>query len=194
MANTPKLLRSDLIDFAHGEKTFGLGIRREEWETKRGAEIYWKYELPDTAQIMGVTPDKKIVAVTEFQPGVGGEYFHLPGETLEPAEKPMEAAKRGLLEETGYVGNVVLLSSVLKDSGRSNSLIHLCLALDCHKIQKGEKEIRTKLVEPMEFWLAMMDYFSANPASRHGGGNTLKLIALAFHKLGWLKIKMVIPE
>ncbi len=170
-----------------GENTFGLKVHREEWNTPSGHKVYWKYDLPDVAQIMGLTPDKKIIAISEFQPGVGGEYFHLPGETLKNGECPTAAAGRGLLEETGYkAGTILLLSSVLQDSGRSDRLIHLCLAFGCMKIQEGEKGIAVKLVEPNIFWRALMHNFLDKSTVRHGGGNTLKLATLAFYSLGWL--------
>ncbi len=117
-----------------GEGTFGLKVFREEWDVHGSRKTYWKYDLPDVSQIIGLTPDKKIIAISEFQPGVGEEYFHLPGETL-------------------------------KD---------------------GEKEVDVKLVEPANFWQALMHHFKDEPAKRHGGGNTLKLAALAFHSMGWL--------
>lgn len=139
---------------------------------------------------MAMTPEGKIIAIREFQPGVGAEYMHLIGETLEDGEDLVEAAKRGLLEETGYVANqAMLVSTVLQDSGRSDRLVHLILLRKCSKTGEGEKEINVELFDPAEFWNTMMNYFLTNPEKKHAGGNSLKLMTLAFHKLGLITLK-----
>ena len=181
-----KLLSRREVPFAEaGENTFGLSIVKEVWETERERKTYWKYSLPDTVQIFGITVEGYIIAISEFQPGVGADYLHLPGETMEQGEAPLEAATRGLLEETGYeAGQAKLLSSILENSGRSDRLVHVVLITDCKKSEReGEKGIKTVLIPPSEFWNRLMQYFATNPDHKHGGGNTLKAMVLAFNQL-----------
>lgn len=176
-----------------GENTFGLSIIREVWQTEAGEEVYWKYYLPDVVQIFAMTnyQEAKIVAVSEFQPGVGTNYLHLPGETMEPNETPLQTAERGLLEETGYKATTqpILLSSIMENSSRSDRLVHCVLILSCEKIQKGEKDIQVVLLSPSQLWYRIFQYFTANRESNHGGGNTLKTVFLAFNWLGLFTIK-----
>lgn len=182
-----KLLSREEVPFAPSdENTFGLSIVKEVWETERGEKTYWKYSLPNTVQIFGVTTEGRIIAISEFQPGVGADYLHLPGETMEQGETPLEAATRGLLEETGYeAGSVKLLTSILENSGRSDRLVHIVLITDCKRgKQEGEKGIKIVLLPPSEFWNRLMQYFATNPDRKHGGGNTLKAAVLAFSQLG----------
>lgn len=186
-----KLLLREEVPFAlSNENTFGLSIVKEVWETEQGEETYWKYSLPNTVQIFGVTAEGQVIAISEFQPGVGADYLHLPGETMEKGETPLAAAARGLLEETGYeAGPVKLLSSILENSGRSDRLVHIVLITNCKKGElEGEKGIKTVLLPPGEFWDRLMQYFAMNPDRKHGGGNTLKATALAFRKLEWLTV------
>ena len=76
---------------------------------------------------------------------------------------------------------------MLENSGRSDRLVHLFLVTECHKAeQEGEEDIKVELVEPAAFWNSLMNYFAEDPTAKHGGGNTLKLAALAFQKLGWI--------
>ncbi len=173
-----------------GTNTYGLLVLKEVWETEKGEKIYWKYSLTDSVQIFGFTKKKKIIAISEFQPSVGTNYLHLPGETMEEGETPLDAARRGLLEETGYnAGSVELLSSIFENTGRSNRLIHCILALDCEKSEQvGEDDIIATLFDPWNFWDCLMKYFLTNPEKKHGGGNTLKTTILAFQKLDLLHV------
>lgn len=182
-----QLLSRTQIPFAPvDENTYGLEIWKEVWKTKRGEETYWKYSLPDGVQIFALTTGGKVIAISEWQPSVGADYLHLPGETMEKGETPLEAAVRGLREETGYeAGQTKLLSSILENSGKSDRLGYVVLMTNCKKTeQEGEAEIKTVLLSPSEFWNCLMQYFAMNPESKHGGGNTLKATVLALNQLG----------
>lgn len=187
-----ELISRDSVPFADvNDNTFGLSIVKEVWATDRGEKTYWKYSLPNTVQLFPITTEGKIVAISEFQPGVGTDYIHLPGETMEEGEQPIKTARRGLQEEVGYeAGSLRLLTSILENSGRSDRLIHFVLALDCKKInQENEEGIQTILLEPKDFWDRLMQYLLTNPESRHGGANTLKITTLAFRELGFLQVQ-----
>jgi ADP-ribose pyrophosphatase YjhB (NUDIX family) len=102
----------------------------------------------------------------------------------------LEAAKRGLLEETGYEAeSAKLLSTVLHDSGRSDREIGVILARGCRKVGEGEERITTQLIKPGEFWVRMMEYYRIDPKKPHGGGHTLMAMALAFDELGYRLVK-----
>jgi ADP-ribose pyrophosphatase YjhB (NUDIX family) len=169
------------------EPTYGLKILKETWTDSNGKEtIYWKYGLPDSVQIFALTKDNKVIGIHEFQPGVGSSYSHIPGETMEQGEKVLEAAGRGLTEETGYrAGKLEELSAILENSGRSDRLIHIVLATDCEKVGEGEKEVKLELETIPDFWKKLMTHFREE--GKLGGGNTLKAAVLALHKIGYLK-------
>jgi len=58
-----------------------------------------------------------------------------PGGYLDPGEEPLAAAKRELLEETGYASNEwVHLGSFVVDSNRGCGIAHLFLAINALKI------------------------------------------------------------
>ena len=175
---------------------FGLTVFSEKWkDNTTGKETtYWKSDVPNGVQIVALTPDNQIIAISEFQSGVGTDYIHVPGETIEEGEDPLTTAARGLLEETGYASTeLILLSTILHDSSRSNRVFYFVLARNCIKRQVGEKEIKVKLFSPETFLGAMMKYFSDDREKKHGGANTLKAISLAFYELGWLNVAIPTP-
>lgn len=184
-----KLISREKVPFAPGENTYGLEIIKEVWENDDGSqEIRWKYSIPNMVQIFGLTVEGNVIAIKEFQPGVGTDYLHLPGGIMEGEETPPQAGVRELLEETGYkAGSIKLLSSVLENSGKSDRTIYLMMALNCVKVSGGEKEIKTILLRPVEFWQRLMQYFFFDPLAKHGGGNSLKAAALACQDLGLIK-------
>ena len=185
------LLDSIPMPFAPpGTETYGFQVIQEVWDVNGERKIYWKYRLPNMVQIVPLTPEGKIIGISEWQPNVGADYLHLPGETFDEGETdPLAVAERGLLEETGYESKqITLLSTILENSGRSDRLIYVCLARECVKATAGEKGIKAKLFSPESFWNEMMQYFFANAGTKHGGGNTLKALTLAYQKLDWLKV------
>jgi ADP-ribose pyrophosphatase len=57
---------------------------------------------PSFACVVAVTKERKIVFVREYRPALDAYLLELPGGRLEPREKPEDAARRELEEETGY--------------------------------------------------------------------------------------------
>lgn len=136
----------------------------------------------DGVQVLGLTTENKVIAVTEKS------YTHLVGGYIEPTEKPELAARRELLEETGYSAHrLKLLSCVCHDSGGSDRVVWLYLATGCHKTRDGEKNIEVTLMEPSEFWKFIITHIKTESgAIPKKGLMSMVTATLAFHELGWL--------
>lgn len=65
---------------------------------------YYVLERPDAAIIFPVTPDGEVVLVRQYRPPLGRLELGLPAGLVEKGEDPGAAARRELLEETGYGG------------------------------------------------------------------------------------------
>lgn len=65
------------------------------------AEFY-VIENPDWVNVIPVTPDGDIVLIEQFRHGVGAPVLEIPGGMIDAGEEPEAAARRELLEETGY--------------------------------------------------------------------------------------------
>jgi len=104
------------------------------------AVIGRRYEMPDgetlefeikaegpTAVVLALTPAQEVVLVREFRPGVEEELLELPGGLIEGDEAPTDAARRELLEETGYAGDFQYIGGMV-DCAYSTRIRHVCIA------------------------------------------------------------------
>jgi ADP-ribose pyrophosphatase len=68
----------------------------------RIVDSYHQIVLPDYAIIAAQTADGKFIVERQYKHGIGTASLILPGGVIDRGEKPRNAAKRELLEETGY--------------------------------------------------------------------------------------------
>ncbi len=65
---------------------------------------YYILEYPDWVNVIAITRDGHMVMERQYRHGLGKTCFELPCGVIEAGETPLEAARRELLEETGYAG------------------------------------------------------------------------------------------
>jgi 8-oxo-dGTP pyrophosphatase MutT (NUDIX family) len=88
-------------------RKFWYTVRVDKVELPTGAIIpeYWVNEYVPWVNVVAVTPDDKVLLIRQYRHGVAEVHFEIPAGTTEPGETSLEnAAKRELLEETGYGG------------------------------------------------------------------------------------------
>jgi ADP-ribose pyrophosphatase len=85
---------------------------------------FYSLQLLDYVTILAITESQRILLVQQYRPAVERFTLELPSGHVELGEQPETAAKRELIEETGYTGeSIELLGSLVPDSGRlSNHL------------------------------------------------------------------------
>ena len=64
--------------------------------------VFEKLKRPDTVVVFPVLPDGRILLIEQEQPGGFGPFISAPGGRIDAGEDPLTAAKRELLEESGY--------------------------------------------------------------------------------------------
>lgn len=83
-----------------------LTLRQDRVRLPGGSVIdeYYVNEYSPWTNIVAVTADKKIVMVRQYRHGLKAVHFELPGGVVDAGEEPFAAARRELLEETGFGG------------------------------------------------------------------------------------------
>ncbi len=173
-----KVLSSEII-----EKNKWLTVRKDCCETPSGQKVedYYVVEIPDVCCTVALTKEKNILFVKEYKHGVQQEILQLPCGYIDKGEKPLEAAQRELLEETGYAtAQWTSLGRFAGSPGKLNHYYHFFLAENVEKVQEpqmdliesvqvfiynleeAEKRIHKEpmdVITPMGFFLAINRYF-----------------------------------
>lgn len=65
---------------------------------------FYILEYPTWVNVIALTPEGRMVMVRQYRHGLQDVFVELCAGCVEPGEEPLAAAKRELLEETGYAG------------------------------------------------------------------------------------------
>lgn len=110
-----------------------LTVRQDSYQLPDGriAPEYYILEYPAWVNVIAITPAGEFVMVEQYRPGLDGIFTELVAGVAEPGEEPLEAARRELLEETGYGGGSWELFTVLSGNpGSTNNLTYTFVARD----------------------------------------------------------------
>ena len=114
-----------------------LTARREHVKLPTGAEIkdFYVLEYPDWVNVIAITEDGQFVMERQYRHGLGKTCFEIPAGVMEKDETPLEAAKRELMEETGYgEGEWTNIMNVSGNSSTTNNISHCFVAKGVKKI------------------------------------------------------------
>ncbi len=83
-----------------------LNLRQELVELPNGAQIptWYVYDFPDWINVIAITKDGKFVMESQYRHGIRQTHYEICAGVIDPGETPLQAAKRELLEETGFGG------------------------------------------------------------------------------------------
>ena len=105
-------------------------------------------EYAHWATIVALTKEQQVVLVRQYRHGAQKVILELPGGAMEPEdESPMHAARRELLEETGYTSDTFIqIGCVSPNPANQTNLIYSFLALDVEKVA-GQNLDETEEIE-----------------------------------------------
>lgn len=144
------------IDRSHEIYSNGFfRLRRDECSLTHAPGVrtdWFVLELPDCVSVVPLTEDGRIILVEQYRHGVGDWVLECPGGSIDASDAgPAAAARRELLEETGYAASdIVALGASARDPGSQSSRVHTFLARDCRLVGSPSPEsfeaIRLRLV------------------------------------------------
>lgn len=116
-----------------------LTARMDKVELPTGAIIdeYYVLEYPDWVNTIAITKEGKFVFVRQYRYGIGKTVDELCAGVIEKGEEPLAAAKRELMEETGFGGGKwqewMLISA---NPSTHTNITHCFLAYDVELVGK----------------------------------------------------------
>lgn len=148
----------------HAQRVFqGKIFEVWQWEQKMFDGSNATFEMlrrPNTANVVATAGDK-ILICEQRQPNKPDAFLSLPGGRCEWEEDPLTAAKRELLEETGYESDDWELLQEQSPVNKMEWSIFTYIARNCRKTKEQHldagEEITTRLITFDEF-LALPDH------------------------------------
>jgi len=81
--------------------------------------------------VVPVTKDGRIILIRQYRYAGGGYLYEIPAGTLNKGERPIDCARREIVEEIGYKARrFTRLKTILTTPGFTNEKIHIYLAED----------------------------------------------------------------
>ncbi len=162
-------------------------IRKDKVQLPSGViiEDYYVSELPNVALVVPITKDKEVVFVRQYRHPVRQILTELPAGTFDKTkEESSAAAKRELLEETGYTtdNNFELLGSVFEYPTKDSHTIDLFLAQGVAKTAEPKSQ-RNENIEVIK--LSLPETLSRIYNGEIKVSGSITAIFLAIHVLGF---------
>lgn len=87
---------------------------------------YYILEYPTWVNVIAIAADGRFILVRQYRHGLGEVFTELVAGVAEAGETPLAAARRELLEETGYAGGEWQLLTVLSQNPATTTNLTYC--------------------------------------------------------------------
>lgn len=188
----PELLPWKVTDSRELVKTPWFTLKREVCDLPNSTQIddYYVVTAPEIVCMIALTAACELIVNAQYKHGIGQVVHEIPAGMIDEGEKPEQAARRELEEETGYIAaEWHLLSSVIASPSRENTRYHFYIALNAtpdgrKKVEDTREEISNELIPWSQVFAAIAD----------GTLNVLGSIAGVYLAKEWLDKRGIVYE
>lgn len=156
-------------------------LRRDHVQLPAGLVLddYFVSVRADVVLVFAVTENQRVVLVRQYKHGIGEVLIELPGGVIDEGENtPLEAARRELLEETGYASDEVeQLLAVSDNPTKDTNRIHFFLARNARRVSAQNLD-ETENIEVLTVPLTEVESMIFDGRIRVAGSVALCLLAL----------------
>lgn len=159
-----------------------------QWEQEQfdgTKKVFEKIKRQDTAGVIPITNDKKILITVQEQPGTD-PFIGLPGGIIDKGEDPLIAAKRELLEETGYTSDSWELFHSIQPISKIDWTLYLFIARNCKKTTNTHLDSGEKMKIEAISWEELLQIIVKEEFRDH----ELALLILRNHQLPHGEVKL----
>lgn len=114
-----------------------LTARRDKVQLPTGKvnDEYYVLEYPDWVNTIAITDEGEFLLIRQYRHALGCTSFEICAGVMEQGETPEQAARRELLEETGYAGGTwTETMQICANASTNNNLTHCFLATGVKKV------------------------------------------------------------
>ena len=159
-------------------RLFSVVHRRSRSPRTRQVHDVYVLDAPDWVNIVPLTADDQVVMVRQYRHGVADLTLEVPGGMLDEGDRdPLMAARREMIEETGYDADVIdALGATHPNPAIQGNRVHTFVARDA--VRRGDPVIgRMEHTEPVLVPLARVPELIRTGVISHA------LVIVAFHRL-----------